>query len=267
VTAVVDAAQCCLHVFPPTLVLQATPDEFDDKGTAPAFAGTPVKFVHQSVLNRYVQTHVHILAHSDWDYSCGRPYAVAHCPMAVRPDQRRETLSSSDEMDPVASTTAVWRAAAERNDVAAASRCLADGVVMVSPLTSAFRFRGPAEANDVLAAAFEVLSEIRFHTEVGDDRTRALFYYARCGSEPLEEAQLLRFDPDGQITELTLFVRPLPGVTAMMAAIGPKLLKRQRKPGLARVIAGATAPLAALTRLGERHLVPLTDPSRDSARD
>ncbi len=114
----------------------------------------------------------------------------------------------------------------------------------------------------MLAAAFEVISDIRYHTEVGDDVTRALFYRGRCGREQFEEAQLLRFDRDGLITELTLFGRPVPGVTAVMAAIGPALLRRQGRPAMARAVGAATKPLAAMTRLGEAHLVPLAEPGR-----
>jgi hypothetical protein len=47
-----------------------------------------------------------------------------------------------------------------------------------------------------------------------------------------------------------------------MARIGPELLRAQRRLVMARVLATATGPLAALTKLGERRLVPLADPSR-----
>lgn len=171
-------------------------------------------------------------------------------------------MSSSSEIDPIVRTTAAWRAAGERGDAEAAGRCLADGVCLISPLTARFQFRGCGQVRDVLAAAFEVIAEIRYHTEVGDGATRVLFYRGRCGREQFEEAQLLRFDAEGLITELTLFGRPLPGVTAVMAAIGPALLRRQDQPVRARVIAAATRPLAALTRLGEAHVVPLADPNR-----
>ena len=96
--------------------------------------------------------------------------------------------------------------------------------------------------------------------------TRALFYHGRCGREQFEEAQLLRLDSDGFIVELTLFGRPLPGLTAVMAGIGPLLLQRQGRPGMSRVVGAATKPLAALTRLGDARLVPQADPARVSAR-
>lgn len=162
----------------------------------------------------------------------------------------------------VDTTTASWRAAGESHDVELAAACLAEDVQVISPLTARFRFHGRAQARDMLVAAFEVIDTIRYHTELGDGSARALFFNGRCGREDFEEAQLLRFDDDGLIEELTLFGRPLPGVTAVMAAIGPAMLKRRQQPFLARLIGAASAPLVLLTRTGEKRLVPLADPNR-----
>jgi hypothetical protein len=137
-------------------------------------------------------------------------------------------------------------------------------VTVISPLTAQFRFHGREQVRDMLTAAFEVISEVRYHTEVGDGGTRALFYHGRAGGEKIEEAQLLRLDAGGLIQELTLFGRPLPGLTTIMADIGPRLLRRQGRPGLARVVKLAITPLAVLTRIGERRLVPLADPARSA---
>ena len=166
------------------------------------------------------------------------------------------------DLTAAARTTSAWRSAGETGDAEAAARCLSADVRVISPLTARFGFSGREQALDMLAAAFQVISDIRYHTEVGDDTTRALFYRGRCGREEFEEAQLLRLGADGLVTELTLFGRPLPGVTAVMAAIGPVLLRRQGRPGLAHVVGAATAPLAVMSRLGEAHLVPLADPGR-----
>jgi ketosteroid isomerase-like protein len=163
---------------------------------------------------------------------------------------------------PADQTAAAWRAAIESGDAAAATACLAPDVQVISPLTAEFRFSGPAQVGDMLAAAYEVIKDIRVHTEVGTGDTRALFFYASVAGQPLEEAQLLRFDEAGRIRELTLFGRPLPAGTAVMARIGPKLLRRPGRPGMGRLIGIAVAPIAALTRLGEKRLVPLADPNR-----
>ena len=159
-------------------------------------------------------------------------------------------------------TIAGWRLAGENHDAAQAIACLADHAVLISPLTAQFTFDGKERVGDVLVAAFEVIEEIRYHTEVGDDRTRALFYYGRCGRQAFEECQLLRLNHQGLITEITLFGRPLPGLTAVMRRIAPVLLRRQGRPQLAGLIGAAALPLHALTASGEQRLVPLADPRR-----
>jgi hypothetical protein len=159
-------------------------------------------------------------------------------------------------------TITAWRTAGENGDATAAAACLAPEVEMISPLTAQFRFHGPAQVTDVLASAFEVIHDIRYHTEVGADDTWALFYHGMARREPVEEAQLLRLNGQGLIREITFFGRPLPALTEVMAGIGPRLLRRQRQPGLARLVGLATAPLNALTKLGERTILPRADPSR-----
>ncbi|CAO5233793.1 nuclear transport factor 2 family protein [Frankia sp. AgKG'84/4] len=161
-----------------------------------------------------------------------------------------------------AQTVAAWRAAAESGDADAAAALLAPDVTVISPLTAKFRFEGRAQAHDMLSAAFEVISDLRCHTEVGAGPTRALFYYGRAGTVSFEEAQLLRLDENGFIRELTFFGRPLPGLTAVMTAIGPALLRRQKRSSMARLISVVTAPLHAMTRFGDERVVPLADPSR-----
>ncbi|MCI4065786.1 nuclear transport factor 2 family protein [Micromonospora sp. R77] len=174
----------------------------------------------------------------------------------------REGAVHTEETERYDRTIAAWRTAAEQGDAAAAVRCLAPDVEVISPLTARFRFHGPGQVGDMLAAAYEVLTDIRFHTAVGEGATRALFFHARAGGEEVEEAQLLRLDADGLIHELTLFGRPLPALTTVLRDLGPRLLRRQGRPGLARVVALATRPLAALTGSGDRRIVPLGDPSR-----
>ena len=95
-------------------------------------------------------------------------------------------------------TIAAWRAAGESGDAEAAGRCLAPEIELISPLTAAFRFRGPA-----------------------------------------------------QVTEVQV-----------MAGIGPRLLRRQGQPGLARVVTLATGPLNAMAHTGERRIMPLADPNK-----
>jgi hypothetical protein len=159
-------------------------------------------------------------------------------------------------------TIAQWRLAAENHDAGQAIACLADNAVLISPLTAQFTFDGRDRVADVMIAAFKVIDDIRFHTEVGDDRTRALFCTGRCGHQALEEAQLIRLNHEGLITEITLFGRPLPGLTAVMRRIVPLVLGRQGRPQLGTVLGVAAVPLHAITASGEQRLVPLASPYR-----
>jgi hypothetical protein len=159
-------------------------------------------------------------------------------------------------------TIAQWRQAAENHDAGQAIACLAGNAVLISPLTAQFTFDGRDRVADVMIAAFQVIDDIRFHTEVGDSRTRALFYTARCGRQALEEAQLIRLNHEGLITEITLFGRPLPGLTAVMRRIVPLILGRQGRSQLGSVLGVAAVPLHAITTSGEQRLVPLASPYR-----
>ena len=171
--------------------------------------------------------------------------------------------------DPVTvqDVVARWRAAGESGDAEAAAACLGDDAVLISPLTDRFRFVGRDQVTDVLTAAFSVMQGIRFHTEVRDDHLVALFARAHIGRQDVEEAQLLRLDAHGLITELTIFGRPLPALTGLMAALGPTLARNQGRRTLAAFLAFATTPLHGMARLGERRVVPLAEPGSAQSRE
>jgi len=158
-------------------------------------------------------------------------------------------------------TIATWRTAQETGQIERTLDCLTEDATFISPLTDAFRFRGRRQIVDVLEAATGLIEGIHFHTEVGSADTRVLVYAATVRGIAVEEAQLLRLD-DGLIREVTFFGRPLPALTAVMTGIAGPMLRGQGRPNLGRAITAATAPLAAMTRLGEKRIVPLADPNR-----
>ncbi|MCD7445207.1 nuclear transport factor 2 family protein [Streptomyces lincolnensis] len=167
-----------------------------------------------------------------------------------------ETLQSA-----AATTVARWRSAEERGDVDAAVACLSPDVVLSSPLTDQFRFEGSDQLRDFLTVAFKAVKDVHYHTQTGEGDTYALVYRARVGSQSFEEVQLLRLDDQARITEITLFGRPMPALTALMHLMGPALARQQGRRGLATLISVSTIPIHAMVSSGDRSMVAKTRPA------
>lgn len=156
-----------------------------------------------------------------------------------------------------AETTLRYREAGEREDLDALMSTLAPDIVFRSPLSARTAFTGHERVRELFGVVLPLLRDLRYHSDAGDERTRMVAATARLGGQELEEAALLRLGEDGLITEVTVFVRPLPALTAMMAALGPGLARAQGRRGLAALVGAAVRPLAFVTRFGDRTLVPL----------
>ena len=141
-----------------------------------------------------------------------------------------------------------------------ARSALADGAVLISPLTDQFRFEGADVIGELLEDVFTVMTEVRFTDTIVDGDLAVLFATARVGDRALEEAQRIRLDESGLISEITLFMRPIPALTALLRGIGPKVARRQGKPGVARVLTAAGAALDAIAAGGDARFVPLAAP-------
>lgn len=142
------------------------------------------------------------------------------------------------------------KAAADK-DVELAISALADDVVIRSPLTDQITF-DRSTIRPLFETVYEKFAGLTY-TEISD---RVLIGRATVNGQPIEETLLLTFDDHDKITEITLFIRPLTGLTAVMAALGPTLARknRRRTAGLLKVM---TAPLVAATRFGDRFGVKL----------
>ncbi|WP_433126148.1 nuclear transport factor 2 family protein [Micromonospora sp. CA-240977] len=155
---------------------------------------------------------------------------------------------------------AAWRAAGEAGDAEAAVAALSPGVTLLSPITERFTFQGRQQVRDLLEVALAAIDGITYTDQVAEGRTVALFYEAQVGGRRLGEAQRLRLRADGLISEITLFIRPLPALTLLMTRLGPELARRNRQPGLARLIPLAAGMLHSMADTGERHIMPRAAP-------
>jgi hypothetical protein len=157
-----------------------------------------------------------------------------------------------------AATTERYRAAAEAQDIEGLIATLAPDVAFNSPITESVRFTGHDEMRELLGWVFATISDIRFFADIGDDRTRALFFRGRVGSEPVEEAVRIELDDNARITELTAFFRPLPGLATLTCALAPLVVERRRGRAVALVVKVFLAPLGVMTRIGDRVIPWLT---------
>ncbi len=158
-----------------------------------------------------------------------------------------------------------FRQASEAHDVEAALAELADDVVIHSPLTDRVAFTGLAEARALFEVVYDKLRDLDYHTVIGDGSARAMIGKGVVGGQHIDSTFLITLDDRDKISELTLFVRPLPGVTALMAALGPPLARRYGRSrftaGLLRVM---IAPLVFATKAGDRTGIPLALPAKGS---
>jgi hypothetical protein len=158
-------------------------------------------------------------------------------------------------------TTAEFRAAGERADVEAFLETLAPDVKLRSPISFRARFDGFEDVSALMRLVFDLLRDIEYFDDVGTSTTRALFYRARIDRQPVEGAILVRLDERAQVSEMTLFFRPLPGLTALTARLTPRLAAQVGRTR-SLVVAALTRPVATATRAGDALGVRLVQPPR-----
>jgi hypothetical protein len=153
------------------------------------------------------------------------------------------------------------RVAFEARDLAGVSAALAPDVVLHSPVTLSARFVGREEVTALLAMARELFEELEYLAEVGGDGVHVLVFRARVDGQQLEGTDVLSLDREGLVRDIRVFIRPLPGLTALTAAIATRLA---RHAGRMRSVAvrGMLGPLAAVTRVGD---VPVSTLARGKA--
>ena len=116
----------------------------------------------------------------------------------------------------------VFRAAAEAKDFSAIEEIFSADVRFRSPVVFK-RYEGREAVAMLLGAVVQVFEDFRYteHTETGD--TAALAFSARVGDRELEGIDLLRFDDEGKVRELAVYVRPMSGLNALAEAMQRKL--------------------------------------------
>lgn len=164
----------------------------------------------------------------------------------------------SIETMPVQSDAAANRLAAQRlmkamreRDYLTVADALAPDVVISSPITASFQFRGSTDAVAVLKIVAEALEDLEHHDLVGAGDVWTQRFRARVRGRVLEGIEQMRFDDTAHLRELTVFVRPLPALAAFAAALAPAVGRRRGRL-TSVVLRMLIEPLAAMTKYGDR---------------
>jgi hypothetical protein len=146
--------------------------------------------------------------------------------------------------DPVTPTP--LRVAFEARDHAAVVEALSPDVVLWSPIFEV-PFTGFDEASDLFAVLLEALWLLTYLNEIPGE-PHVLHFTGEIKGQQLEGVDLLRFDEQGRVKEITVFFRPFPAVAAFLSDTGPKLAEKRGGSGRAAFLKVAGAPLSALMR-------------------
>ena len=115
-----------------------------------------------------------------------------------------------------------FRAAAEAKDFSAIEDLFAEEVEFKSPVV--FKpYRGRDSVAMLLAAVIQVFEDFRYTDQTETGGTATLAFTARVGDRELDGIDLLRFDDDGRIREMAVYVRPMSGINALAEAMRKKL--------------------------------------------
>ena len=115
-----------------------------------------------------------------------------------------------------------FRLAVEAKDLDAATLTLREDVVLHSPIL--FRgFEGREVVMQVLTHVAATLEDFRYTDELADEGTVVLRFKARVGDRELEGIDFLELDEQGQVKELTVFMRPMSALTAFNEQMAARL--------------------------------------------
>lgn len=132
----------------------------------------------------------------------------------------------------------------EGQDAAMFAPLLADDVRFSSPIVTR-PIRGREQVADLLAAVMDAYDDWECVRETNVADRSVLETVATVRGHRVEVIDVVRYDDEGLITDLTVAARPLVGVAWIAAAVGPALLSRQR-PGAGRVLGWFATALPAL---------------------
>jgi len=126
--------------------------------------------------------------------------------------------------DDGAVTDSPFRQAVEAQDADRLTAALHPDVVFRSPAVHA-PYTGRDAAMAVLRAVLAVFEQFRYVAEVRAGADEVLRFAARVGDREVDGVDIVRYDPDGLVTELTVMIRPMSALHAVAEAVGAQLAR------------------------------------------
>lgn len=115
-----------------------------------------------------------------------------------------------------------FRAAAEAKDFSAIEELFAAEVEFKSPVV--FKpYQGREAVAMLLGAVVQVFEDFRYSDQTETGGTATLAFSARVGDREVEGIDLLRFDDEGKIREMAVYVRPMSGLNALAGEMKARL--------------------------------------------
>jgi hypothetical protein len=143
------------------------------------------------------------------------------------------------------------RAAMEARDLDAVLDAFTPDGVIRSPFTTRVAFEGREQLAAIMQVVLDVLEDLRYTDEARDGDHGFLVGRARVGGADVEFVDHLRLAPDGRISELTVFFRPLPAAAVGVRVFGAALARRESR-GRAAAISMLARPLGIMASAGDR---------------
>lgn len=120
---------------------------------------------------------------------------------------------------------AAFRQAIERHNLDELIALFAEDAVLHSPIT--FQpFEGKAAIRMLLAIIMEVFQDFHYTDELdgADGNTKILVFRTRVKNRDVEGIDLLRFDDEGFVRDLTVMVRPRSSMETLLGEVQPRLM-------------------------------------------
>jgi hypothetical protein len=120
------------------------------------------------------------------------------------------------------SAPAQFRLAVERRDLAAAGELFAEDIVFHSPVTF-HPFIGRDTVTRLLGEVIEVFEDFRYTDELLAEGAHALIFRASVADKEIEGVDLLRMNPQGEIADFTVLLRPLSALVPFAQAMAERV--------------------------------------------